>query len=200
MLKDVKQALSAAILAMLSMAVAPAAFAAPSELAITVDDLPSAPEVIQTIVSAMQAKSVPEVYGFFNGATVGGGEEASPQLEATRAWIAAGYPLGNHTFSHLDINRVSTETYLQDIVANEIPLRDFSQGMHFHLFRYPYLHEGGTREKRDAVRAFLRSKGYAVAPVSLDFQDWAWTEADMRCRRTGDREGHFRNKFVYIVH
>ncbi len=173
---------------------------ATSELALTFDDLPITPEATESLVATLQANSVPEVYGFFNGASLGDISTPSPLLTATRAWVAAGYPLGNHTYTHTDLNRVTVDAFIQDIAANEIPLRDLSQGMHYHLFRYPLLHEGGTPEKRAAVRAYLRANGYTMAPVSLDFQDWAWTEAHLRCRRSGDTEALSRLDDLFIIH
>ena len=51
----------------------------------------------------------------------------------------------------------------------------------FYWFRYPYLYEGNTREKRDGVRAFLYSFGYKIAQVTLYFWDWEMQDAYTRC-------------------
>ena len=48
-------------------------------------------------------------------------------------------------------------------------------------FRYPYLHEGDTLEKRRAVRAFLATNGYRIAQTTLDFGDYFWNSAYARC-------------------
>ena len=48
-------------------------------------------------------------------------------------------------------------------------------------FRYPYLHEGDTLEKRRAVRAFLATSGYRIAQTTLDFEDYLWNSAYARC-------------------
>ena len=48
-------------------------------------------------------------------------------------------------------------------------------------FRYPYLHEGDTLEKRRAIRAFLASNGYRIAQTTLDFADYYWNSAYARC-------------------
>jgi peptidoglycan/xylan/chitin deacetylase (PgdA/CDA1 family) len=42
-------------------------------------------------------------------------------------------------------------------------------------FRFPYLKEGNTREKRDGFRAFLDSNDYTTAPVSVDTSDWYYS-------------------------
>ena len=42
-------------------------------------------------------------------------------------------------------------------------------------------------EKRRAVRSWLRERGYRVAQVSLDFEDYAWNDAYSRCSAKQDR-------------
>jgi len=40
------------------------------------------------------------------------------------------------------------------------------------LFRYPFLKEGDTAEKRDRFRALLKQKAYGVGHVTIDTSDW----------------------------
>jgi hypothetical protein len=40
------------------------------------------------------------------------------------------------------------------------------------LFRYPFLKEGDTAEKRDRFRALLKERGYRVGHVTIDASDW----------------------------
>ena len=37
----------------------------------------------------------------------------------------------------------------------------------------PFLHEGETLEKREAVRRYLAEHRYAIAEVTIDAHDWA---------------------------
>ncbi len=61
----------------------------------------------------------------------------------------------------------------------------------WHWFRYPYLREGETLEKRHAVATLLKDRGYRVAQVTLNFDDYAYNDPYTRCmgeeRRSGDR-------------
>jgi hypothetical protein len=41
-------------------------------------------------------------------------------------------------------------------------------------------------EKRRAVRAYLYGRGYRIAEVSLDFEDYAWNDAYARCAAMKD--------------
>jgi hypothetical protein len=56
-------------------------------------------------------------------------------------------------------------------------------------FRYPYLEEGETLAKRDAVRDYLAKHGYQIAEVTVDTNDWAWTDAYNRCISQDDDKG-----------
>ena len=49
------------------------------------------------------------------------------------------------------------------------------------VFRYPYLREGDTLQKRRAVRRWLAAQGYQIARVTVYFDDWAWNDAYARC-------------------
>jgi len=157
------------------------------EVAITVDDLPShgdlpptmtRAEIAKKMIEAFKAKGVPGVYGFVNAKNIGGEEEKSGVL---KMWVQAGFPLGNHTFSHIDLNSNTAQAFEDEIVANEPVLREEMGSRDWHWLRYPFLHEGDTLEKRRAVRKYLADHGYKVAQVTLDFGDYAWNNPYARC-------------------
>jgi peptidoglycan/xylan/chitin deacetylase (PgdA/CDA1 family) len=126
---------------------------------------------------------VPEVYGFTNGERV----ERDPETGAVlTAWAGAGYPLGNHTWSHRNLDQVSAAEFEAEIVRNEETLQRFGRGGDWRWFRYPFLVEGSDPAKRDSVRATLARRGYRIAAVTMDFSDWQWNEAYARCRAAGD--------------
>ena len=161
------------------------------QLAITMDDLPvhgvlppgeSRLSVARRILTAFKAAGVPEVYGFINGYQV----EREPGSEAAlAAWTAAGYPLGNHTWSHRNLNQASAQEFESEIVRNEESLRRFGSGELRRWLRYPYLVEGSDSAKRDSVRAALARRGYRIAAVTMDFSDWQWNDAFVRCLAPG---------------
>ena len=166
------------------------------QVAVTVDDLPSHGDLLpgmtrmgitQGVLDALKANGVTQAYGFANGKDV----VADPDLlEALKEWLRAGYPIGNHTFSHADLDEVSAESYLADIrqmqklLAELAPVSTFTESSH--VFRYPYLHEGLTGEQRNTVRNFLFENGYRIAEVTIDWDDWAWNDAYTRCVRKHD--------------
>ena len=142
--------------------------------------------VAERILAAFRAAGVPEVYGFINGAHL----EHEPETAAVlTAWSAAGYPLGNHTWSHKNLNQIAAAEFEAEVVRNEATLERFGQGRDWHWLRYPFLVEGSDPAKRDSARAALARRGYRIAAVTMDYSDWQWNDAYARCRASGDAPG-----------
>jgi len=159
------------------------------EVAITVDDLPvhgdltstmTRAEIAKKMIEAFQAKGVPGVYGFVNAKNIGANGDTEKD-SVMKMWADAGFPLGNHTFSHIDLNTATVQTFEDEIVANEAVLNGLMGSRDWHWLRYPFLHEGDTLEKRHAVRKYLAEHGYKIAQVTLDFGDYAWNNPYARC-------------------
>ena len=160
-----------------------------AEVAITVDDLPvhgdlpantARAEIAKKIIEAFRAKGVPSVYGFVNAKNIGTKGDTE-QNSVVKIWADSGFPLGNHTFTHIDLNTATVQAFEDEIVANESVLNGLMGTRDWHWFRYPFLHEGDTLEKRHAVRKYLAEHGYKVAQVTLDFADYAWNNPYARC-------------------
>jgi cellulose synthase/poly-beta-1,6-N-acetylglucosamine synthase-like glycosyltransferase/peptidoglycan/xylan/chitin deacetylase (PgdA/CDA1 family) len=177
----------------LALVLRPAA-AAGSELAVTLDDLPThgplppgstRERLVEDAIAVLKRYRIVGAVGFVNGAQL----RAAPEHEEILArWVKAGYTLGNHTFSHSDLHRLDAREYLADVDENESVLGRYAAADAVRLFRYPYLHEGDTLDKRAVVRAGLRARGYAITQVTVDFFDWAWNDAYARCLRTENTE------------
>jgi peptidoglycan/xylan/chitin deacetylase (PgdA/CDA1 family) len=162
-------------------------------VAITVDDLPGygAPKAnvigrgsSHAIMDALKKNGAP-AYGFSIGT------QRTPEGdEILRHWVAAGYRLGNHTFNHPHLNAVTAEAFVASIERQDVSLENIlgdSESIDTRrMFRYPYLDEGDTLEKRNDVRAYLAQKGYRVAQVTTNYDDWAWTSAYVRCLERED--------------
>lgn len=88
-------------------------------------------------------------------------------------WDNSGHMIGNHTYSHKGLNspKVTAEVFNADILKGEEMIRSFSRFQK--NFRFPYLSEGETAAKRDAVRTFLKQNGYRTGHVTIDASDWA---------------------------
>lgn len=141
------------------------------------------PEVVKSILATLKREHMPPVYGFVNGFRVA---RYPYQIHILQAWHAAGEPLGNHTWSHPELDKLSAAAYERNIARNEAILRKVDPHGDWHWFRYPFLEEGNTVEKREAVRGWLQAHGYRIAEVSMDFQDYNWNDAYARCARKRD--------------
>jgi peptidoglycan/xylan/chitin deacetylase (PgdA/CDA1 family) len=171
----------------------------PKQVAITFDDLPvhgplppgeTRLEVAQRVIRALKATHVPPTYGFVNGQRV---EDHPTTVAVLAAWRKAGFPLGNHTWSHLNLDQVPLQNFEGDIEKDEPLLQLQMKGADWHWFRFPYLAEGNTIEKRTGIRVYLAQHGYKIAGVTMSFDDYNWNEPYARCS-----EKHDAAKIVWL--
>jgi hypothetical protein len=163
------------------------------DIAITVDDLSahgtlppgmSWPGIAQSYLGTLQAHHVPEAYGFVNALRLKDQPGSEPVLDL---WRKAGYPLGNHTYSHLGLSQApSVEAWEENVKQGEAPVASRMQGANWHVLRYPFLDAGNTQARHDAALAWLKGQGYKIADVSVSFDDWAYTDTYARCLAKGD--------------
>jgi peptidoglycan/xylan/chitin deacetylase (PgdA/CDA1 family) len=157
------------------------------EIAITFDDLPSHDllprgtnrmRIAQQIIGALKDAGAPPVYGFVNGIRFDDDPASKPVLQL---WRDAGLPLGNHTWSHMNLSENDLPDWEADTLKNEPAFAPLAGGTNWHWLRYPYLAEGETVAKHDAARAFLAAHGYRIAPVTMSFDDYLWNAPYARC-------------------
>lgn len=88
------------------------------------------------------------------------------------SWNNAGHLIANHTYSHPYFNseKITLAQFQQEVLKNDSLINNYSN--YTKLFRFPYLKEGNTIEKRDGFRAFLKEKNYKIGHVTIDASDW----------------------------
>jgi peptidoglycan/xylan/chitin deacetylase (PgdA/CDA1 family) len=172
-----------------------AADARPARVALTFDDLPnhgplppgmSRVDVAKSIIGTLKTDLTPPVYGFINARQL---ETHPSDGEVLRLWREAGFPLANHTFSHMDLHANTAEDFERDATANEPALRTHMPGGGWQWFRYPFLREGNSSEKYRDVRSMLARRGYRIAQVTLSFDDYAYNDPYARCVARNDSDG-----------
>lgn len=178
----------------LACGAAPAAPADRFDVAVTADDLPAHGAlpagmtrvgIAQSYVDTLKAHHVPEAWGFVNAVAVA--KEAGSEA-ALDVWRKAGYPLGNHAYTHMGLSKAaSLEAWEEDVRVNEPTLQKHMAGNDWHVLRYPFLDAGGVGRRHDDALAWLKARGYRIADVSLGFDDWAYTETYARCLAKGDQ-------------
>ena len=180
---------------------------APWRIAITFDDLPAhGPlppgetrlQVASKVIAALHDAHVPPTYGFVNGVRV---EEQPADAAVLQAWLAAGNPLGNHSWSHMNLNQHTLEEFEADVNRDEPLLGKLmkDKNENWHWFRFPFLAEGDTPEKNAAIRAFLAQRGYKVAAVTMSFGDYMWNEPYARCKAKGDEKAIISLENSYLA-
>lgn len=86
-------------------------------------------------------------------------------------WDDAGHLICNHSYSHKFYGeRTSYADFAVDFLKNEKVIAPYHNRTA--LFRYPFLKEGDTADKRDRFRTLLKERGYRVGHVSIDASDW----------------------------
>jgi peptidoglycan/xylan/chitin deacetylase (PgdA/CDA1 family) len=177
-------------------------------VALTFDDLPAAGtedpaealSLNMSILDALERHHAPAI-GFVIGrkAQEMADGRGSQLLEQ---WIKRGYELGNHTFSHADFNTVSTEQFEQEVIAGEALIKAMlaKNGRTLRYFRFPENHTGDTKEKHDAIAAFLARRGYTVAPCTIDNEDYLFNGAYRKMLSNYDEASTSRLRADYLAY
>ena len=173
------------------------------EIAITIDDLPvhspyppgvTPLEVNRQMVAALKAEHVP-VTAFVNAVNV----KDADTMQALREWRAAGFVLGNHTWSHKHFSEITLGEFEDEVTKDEPVLEQLAGGADWRWFRYPFLDEGKDQEQRIAGRQVLAKHGYRVAAVTTGFGDWQWTGVYGRCTSRHDPAGVAELERLYLA-
>ena len=127
------------------------------EVALTFDDGPH-PEYTPTLLALLKQYDVKAT--FF---VVGKMAERHPEL--VRAEVAAGHELGNHTYHHVNLTRLSAEEVADELQACDDVLHKIT-GEHYTLFRPP----GG--DLRREVLAVAGAMGYRTVLWTANSGDY----------------------------
>ena len=170
--------------------------APPREIAITIDDLPAAgtgisgPQIVEMaskLLGTLRDQKVPAV-GFVNEKKLYKFGEVDDRIKALAMWPEYGFELGNHTFSHASLSRVTLKDWEEEVVRGETVTTMLLNQHHMTLryFRHPYLDTGRDLETRRQAEAFLVSRGYRIAPITMDAWDWMYASVYEDARKRGD--------------
>ena len=125
----------------------------PTQIALTMDDFNWQNTIHQS--AAVRNKSILETLNSHSLKTalfvIGRNIESDEGKQLLSAWNSAGHLLGNHTYSHQNLNAptISTQVYNDDILRAEKLLTEFTGFKKY--FRFPMLKEGDTVAKREQL-------------------------------------------------
>jgi peptidoglycan/xylan/chitin deacetylase (PgdA/CDA1 family) len=170
------------------------------QVAITIDDLPRGGDAQGSLeadrtmtiklLTPFKTEKIP-LTGFVNEC------HHSEEPDLLQFWVAAGADLGNHTCSHLDLNSTSIADFEADVLKGET-VTTSALGRPPRYFRYPYLHLGKTPDVKQKVEAFIQQRGYLMAPVTLDDDDYVFARvyADRLARGNAEEAGRIQAAYV----
>jgi peptidoglycan/xylan/chitin deacetylase (PgdA/CDA1 family) len=162
--------------------------------ALTIDDAPTIaaglhtvadPGRMERIQAILREHRVDQCVAFVRSG-LAAGEEAR-----LRAWLDAGYELGNHTHGHARASAVTVPRFLDDVARCHRVLEEagaFANGRP-RYFRYPYLDRGADEESRVAIAAGIARLGYRIAHGSVDSFDHAYEEQLAAAVAAADERG-----------
>src|SRR5215813_4960867 len=122
-------------------------------IAVTFDDLPVVSleddqsvrqEITQKLLKKISDAKVPAI-GFVNeNKLYTDGKRDEAKVKLLQQWLDAGLDLGNHTFSHINLNENPLEKYEDEILRGEIITKQLlqSKNRQIRFFRHPYLMTG----------------------------------------------------------
>lgn len=187
---------------------ASAAPAAAVDVAVTIDDLPSAvwgaglgdqQAVNQRLLAGLVRNRI-SASGYVNLAQADGPDH-DLKMGMLEAWLDAGIPLHNHGRSHLSATSTPTDKYIADAEAGRQGLVDFLKPRSVAplYYRHPFLHTGATPEARRAIDAWLKQSGSVVAPVTLEAADWLFADVYEAAVRGGRADEAQRVADAYLA-
>ncbi len=183
------------------------------EVAVTFDDLPGVAmgrsgrcdtqaytEVNRKLLRSITAERIPAFGLVVEGRLCERRRDALPGI--LNLWLDAGLELGNHSFSHFDLNNTPLALYQADVVRGEtVTARLLQQrGKKLKYFRHPFLHAGKEPETKKAFEKFLEERGYKIAPVTIDNQEWVFAEVYAKVKGRGDEATARRIANMYLAY
>jgi peptidoglycan/xylan/chitin deacetylase (PgdA/CDA1 family) len=175
------------------------------EVAVTFDDLPAwgdlekVTDITRKLLRSITDNKIPAV-GFVNESQLFVRGETDARISMLRMWLDAGLELGNHTFSHIAIDRNTLDAYKEDVIRGETVTRTLlrEKGMKLRYFRHTQLRTGPTAEYKEGLSKFLAERGYTIAPVTIDNQEWVFAAVYSEAKKRGEKETMRRVAEAYV--
>jgi peptidoglycan/xylan/chitin deacetylase (PgdA/CDA1 family) len=168
------------------------------EIAITFDDAPTKGSNIpddekrtDLIIEGLKRANVSRVTFFVN--TIRFDKAGRARI---LKYIAAGHSIANHTHSHPSLNSIDGDLFWLDVERAIGILKPFPNTRPW--LRFPYLHEGETKEKRELVRGKLKKAGLHNGYITIDTYDWYLDRALTKARQTGKKIDLDRVREAYV--
>ena len=174
-------------------------------VALTFDDLPGADSREAAALGTTNASilhALDRHHAITTGFVIGERVQALPNgRDLLQMWIDHGHDLGNHTYSHGDLNDQSVQAFEGEVTRGESafrPLLPSPRTLPLYL-RFPFNHAGDTAEKHTAVASLLAGRGYEVAVCTIENSDYVFANAYARALAAGGA-GAAMLRAEYLAH
>jgi peptidoglycan/xylan/chitin deacetylase (PgdA/CDA1 family) len=172
-----------------------------SRIAITMDDLrwqdipaPMRKDADRRLRAALERHKVRTALF-----VIGGNGDTPEGRAILQQWSDRGHIIGNHTWSHFSYDRPGDPAqFADDMLRCDAFVRQFPTFRPY--FRFPMLKEGGTRQRRDWMRAFLKAHGYWNGAVTIDASDWYYDQRLRKCLEERPKFDASRFREPYLAH
>lgn len=174
------------------------------QIALTFDDLPiveplgfwRAREVSNMILRTLEKHAI-KAAGFVVEEKI---DEDPPKYIILEDWVSRGHILGNHTYGHVDLHQLSPRDFMYHVGDGDKHLWRVSKvhRVDFRYLRFPYLHQGDTKRKKNGVAKALRRIGYEIAPVTVLTDDLSFNQPYLDYEQNPGRLAHL--KALYLEH
>jgi peptidoglycan-N-acetylglucosamine deacetylase len=172
------------------------------ELAVTIDDLPFhygryLPDSVESvkfhdILKTLKRHKV-QIIGFVVGSRI-----KAYNRSYLDDLVADGHIIGNHTYTHPDLNSTTVSWYEDDISKGAKAIESWVNEPRY--FRYPYLHQGPTAGKYYDIAKFLAANSFINVPVSIDNDDWWYDKNYCDALKAGKKAEADSIGHIYFLH
>lgn len=168
------------------------------EISITIDDAPredgqyfKGEQRTQTLIRKLKESGVEKATFFIIGNHI-----TAKTQERVALYDKAGHTIANHSFFHKSLHQMDASKYVADIEKAHDVLKNYTNFKKW--FRFPMLHEGNTKEKRDYVRTALKRLDYKSGYVTVDNYDWYMDRLFQDALRAKRKVDYAKLEKVYI--
>src|SRR5688572_11349661 len=162
-------------------------------IAFTIDDLPSthdinAKYIIEQLTEKLAKYQVPAT-GFVNEIKLYSGDKPNQaQISLLEHWVDNRFDLGNHSYSHISIDKATLAEYKADVLRGEKITKELlsKRGKGLKFYRHTQLRTGPTNEIKKDLEVFLKEHGYTIAPVTIDNNEYIFADIYKRAKLKND--------------
>lgn len=150
-----------------------------TKVALTIDDVPNTRKYERdnfnaTLLNRLDSLSIP-ITIFINEGAIYKTDSVTKNSELLRKWIQTElvFP-ANHSFSHSRYSDVGLDSFKVDVIKGEYLTKELIKGVNKELnyFRFPFNDLGKDSIQQKEIEIFLDSKGYKIAPFTIESSDW----------------------------